>query len=52
MDWNDVTLKCMLQTFYQLQNINFDKRQKNLSLLFSNLLCFAVIIFCDLVAKT
>ena len=54
MGLNDVTLKSMLQAVYQLQNIVFDKRRKNLSLLFSSsLICSAVVLqfFFDLVAK-
>ena len=54
MGLNDVTLKSMLQAVYQLQNIVFDKRRSNLSLLFSSsLICSAVVLqfFFDLVAK-
>ena len=40
----------MLQSVYQLQNINFGEHRKNL--LFSDLQCYAITIcFCDLVAK-
>ena len=45
MSWNGVTLKCMLHAVYQLWNINSGEHRKNLSLVFSDLQCYAITMF-------
>ena len=44
MGWNDVILTCMLDAVYQIQNIDFERRRKNLSLLFSRSLISSAVL--------